>query len=91
MTASRPPASAATTQPNARTTASTGAHAQPLDQAYVDQVAGRLAVHLGPIAAIVAKKAARTATTRRDFVLNVADSLGTQERAAFLREIGFGG
>ena len=91
VTASRPPVSAATTQPSTRTTASTGAHAQPLDQAYVDQVAGRLAVHLGPIAAIVAKKAARTATTRRDFVLNVADSLGTQERAAFLREIGFGG
>jgi len=89
-TASRPPVSAATTQPNARATAATGTHAQPLDPAYVDHVAGRLAVHLGPIAAIVAKKAARTATTRRDFVLNVADSLGTQERAAFLREIGFG-
>jgi len=47
-------------------------------------------VYLGPIAAIVAKRAARGTTSRRDFVLRVADSLGTQERAAFLREMGFG-
>ena len=71
--------------------ATTGAHGAPLDQAYVDQIAGRLAVYLGPIAPIVAKKAARDATARRDFLLRVADSLGTQERAAFLREMGFGG
>ena len=30
------------------------------------------------------------AQSRRDFVRRVADNLGTQERAAFLREIGFG-
>ncbi len=68
---------------------STGSQTSPLEQAYVDQVAGRLAVYLGPIAGIVARKAARETSTRRDFVLQVADSLGTQERVAFLREMGF--
>jgi len=74
----------------ARAGATTGSFTLPLEQSYVDQVAGRLAVYLGPIAAIVAKKAARETASRRDFVQRVADSLGTQERAAFLREMGFG-
>jgi len=74
----------------ARAGAATGSFTLPLEQSYVEQVAGRLAVYLGPIAAIVAKRAARGTTSRRDFVLRVADSLGTQERAAFLREMGFG-
>jgi len=62
----------------------------PLEQAFVDQIAGRLAVYLGPIAPIVTRKAARDAKTRSEFVRRVADSLGTQERAAFLREVGYG-
>jgi serine/threonine-protein kinase len=62
----------------------------PLEQAFVDQIAGRLAVYLGPIAPIVTRKAARDANTRSEFVRRVADSLGTQERAAFLREVGYG-
>jgi len=61
-----------------------------LEQAFVDQIAGRLAVYLGPIAPIVTRKAARDAKTRSEFVRRVADSLGTQERAAFLREVGYG-
>lgn len=71
------------------TRSTTGSQTTPLEQAYVDQVAGRLAVYLGPIAGIVARKAARETSSRRDFVMRVADSLGTQERVAFLREMGF--
>ncbi len=53
-------------------------------------VTARLAVYLGPIAQIVTKKAARGARSRSEFVQRVADNLGTQERAAFLREFGYG-
>ena len=62
----------------------------PLEQAFIDQISGRLAVYLGPIAQIVTRRAAREAKTRSDFVRRVADNLGTQDRAAFLREVGYG-
>lgn len=62
----------------------------PLDAAYVDEVVARLAVYLGPIARIVAKKASQRAQSRAEFVRLVADNLGTQERVAFLREMGYG-
>jgi len=67
-----------------------GKHGEPLERAFIDQITARLAVHLGPIAQIVTKRAARDTTTRSAFVRKVAESLGTQERAAFLREVGFG-
>ena len=60
----------------------------PLEPAFVDQVTARLAVYLGPIARIVTKKAAQQARTRGEFVRLVADRLGTQERVAFLHEMG---
>lgn len=62
----------------------------PLDPALVEQVSARLAVYLGPIARIVAKRAAQQARSRGEFVHLVADNLGTQERAAFLAEMGYG-
>jgi serine/threonine-protein kinase len=62
----------------------------PLEQAFIEQIAGRLAVYLGPIAPIVTRKAAREAKTRSEFIRRVAENLGTQERAAFLREVGYG-
>jgi len=68
----------------------TGTQGALLDPAFVDQITVRLAVYLGPIAKIVTKKAASGARTRSEFVKRVADSLGTQERAAFLREVGYG-
>ncbi len=61
----------------------------PLDPAYVDQVTARLAVYLGPIARIVTKRAAQNSGNRAAFVRMVADNLGTQERVAFLREMGY--
>ena len=60
-----------------------------LEPGYINQVTARLAVYLGPIAQIVTRDAARDATSRADFVRRSADNLGTQERAAFLRELGF--
>ena len=68
-----------------------GTQPAPLEQAYVDQITARLAVYLGPIAPIVTRKAAREAKSRSDFLKRVADNLGTQEREAFLREVGYGG
>ena len=68
----------------------TGTQGALLDPAFVDQITVRLAVYLGPIAKIVTKKAASGARTRSEFVKRVAESLGTQERAAFLREVGYG-
>jgi len=62
-----------------------------LEPAFVDQITARLAVYIGPIAPIVTRRAAREAKTRTDFLHRVADSLGTQERTAFLREVGLGG
>jgi serine/threonine-protein kinase len=61
----------------------------PLDPAYVEQVTARLAVYLGPIARIVTKKAAQRAPGRAGFVRMVAENLGTQDRVAFLREMGY--
>jgi serine/threonine-protein kinase len=63
----------------------------PVDAAYVDVVTARLAVYLGPIARIVTKKAAQRANGRAEFIRLVAENLGTQERIAFLREMGYGG
>jgi serine/threonine-protein kinase len=60
-----------------------------LEQAYVDQITARLAVYLGPIAQIITRNAARETRSRGDFVRKAASHLGTQERAAFLREVGF--
>jgi eukaryotic-like serine/threonine-protein kinase len=67
-----------------------GTEAQtPLDPDFVEQTTSRLAVYLGPIAKIVARKAAQGAGNRQEFVQRVAVHLGTQERSAFLREFGF--
>jgi eukaryotic-like serine/threonine-protein kinase len=72
-------------------TGGTDPYGPALDQAYIDQVTARLTVYIGPIAPIVTRKAARDAKGRRDFLRRVADNLGTQERAAFLHEVGLGG
>jgi serine/threonine-protein kinase len=60
-----------------------------LEQSFVDQTSNQLAVYLGPIAKVVASRAAQKATSRQEFVRLVAGHLGTQERDTFLKEIGF--
>ena len=73
---------------------STGTHksavAKPLEPAFVESTVSRLAVYLGPIAKIVAKKAAQQARNEDEFVEIVAGHIGTQDRMAFLREMGRG-
>jgi hypothetical protein len=59
-----------------------------VDAAYVAQVTGQLAIYIGPIAQVIAKKAARESRTRAEFVRKCAENLGTQERIAFLHELG---
>jgi serine/threonine-protein kinase len=61
---------------------------RPLEQAFIEHTTSRLAVYLGPIAKVVAKKAAQQAHDSDEFVQLVAEHIGTQERDAFLREIG---
>jgi eukaryotic-like serine/threonine-protein kinase len=63
----------------------------PLEKTFVDQTTQRLAVYLGPIARVVANRAAQKASSQEEFVHLVAGHLGAQERGAFLREIGFDG
>ena len=63
----------------------------PLEPEFVDEVTAMLAVYIGPIAQIVTRKAMRESKNRTDFLRRVADSLGTQERVAFLNEVGLGG
>ena len=63
--------------------------AGPVEAAYVEQVTSQLAVYIGPIAQVLTKKAARESRNRAEFVRRCAENLGTQERAAFLRELGY--
>jgi hypothetical protein len=59
-----------------------------MEQPFIDATTARLAVFLGPIARIVAKKAAARAGTQEEFVRIVAGYIGTQDRQAFLRQMG---
>ena len=57
----------------------------------IETGARRLAKHLGPIASILARKAAQKAPDLRAFYTLLADYLGPDARAVFLREGGFEG
>jgi serine/threonine-protein kinase len=59
-----------------------------LETAFVDRTTTCLAVYLGPIARVVARKAAAQSVSEDDFVERCAANLGTQDRRAFLRELG---
>jgi serine/threonine-protein kinase len=71
-----------------RTTGTGVAAPRPLEQAFVDDVTARLAVYLGPIAKVVARKAAQQSTNPQEFVRIVASHIGTQDRRTFLAEMG---
>jgi serine/threonine-protein kinase len=72
----------------------TGSRASPnarsLDQALIDKAGAKLAVYLGPIAKVIARKAAQRTQNADEFVQLLADNLGTQERKAFLHDLGYG-
>src|SRR5207248_7471311 len=57
--ATQPPSPTATTPSQMHATASRTRAPRPLEQAFVDQTTSRLAVYLGPIAKVVARKAAQ--------------------------------
>ncbi len=61
----------------------------PLEEEFVHATTQRLTVYLGPIARVVARKAAERAGSQQEFVQLVATHIGTQDRAAFLREVGY--
>ncbi|HWD34919.1 MAG TPA: protein kinase, partial [Casimicrobiaceae bacterium] len=66
----------------------TSTHAsRPLEPAFVDQTTARLAVYLGPIARVIARKAAQQTRDCDEFVELVAQHIGTQDRHAFLRDM----
>jgi len=72
--------------------ASTGTQARtpaPLQEEFVQVTTQRLTVYLGPIARVVARKAAEKARSQEEFLQIVAGHIGTQDRAAFLRDVGF--
>ncbi len=71
------------------TKSGTGSMAGPVEAAYVELVTSQLAVYIGPIAQVLARKAARESRTRVEFVRRCAENLGTQERATFLRDLGY--
>jgi serine/threonine-protein kinase len=82
---SRPAAATRTSHPGS----TLGTQSTPLEPAYIEEVTNHLAIVIGPIAQVLARKAAREARTRQEFVRKCADNLGTQERATFLAELGF--
>jgi serine/threonine-protein kinase len=90
LTGIRSASSPDATSPGTSTGTNTRALRQAaLEQSFVDQTSNQLAVYLGPIAKVVASRAAQKATSRQEFVRLVAGHLGDQERDTFLKEIGF--
>lgn len=65
-----------------------GAALVPIDPAYVDAVAAKLAVHIGPIARVLARNAAAAASSRDDFVRRCGEQLDADARTRFLRDAG---
>jgi serine/threonine protein kinase len=61
----------------------------PLEAQFVQETTQRLLVYLGPIGRVVAKRAAERAKSQQEFVELVAGHIGTENRGAFLKEVGF--
>ena len=58
-------------------------HDVPLDDAFVERVTALLAVRIGPIARVIARRAAQQARGRDGFVRIVVENLDEDERKAF--------
>ncbi len=64
----------------------------PLTPEYIERAARLLAVHMGPIATVLAKRAAQPGSSQEQFVDALAAHLNDDgERAKFLRALGGGG
>jgi serine/threonine-protein kinase len=64
---------------------------RPIEGVDVDKAAGRLAPYVGPIARVMAKKAAAQARDLKAFYQRLAENLADpDERAEFLKNSGYG-
>ncbi|MGB7542760.1 MAG: serine/threonine-protein kinase [Burkholderiales bacterium] len=64
---------------------------QPIDPGEIEKAAGRLARYLGPIAKVVAKRAASQTNDLKTLYLRLAENLSDpEERARFLKDAGYG-
>jgi class 3 adenylate cyclase len=87
-----PPAPPASKAPPARPAAAAApAPAQPLSPAVLDEAADRLAIHIGPVAKLLVKRAAKQASSTRDLYERLAahidDPRSRQRFAAALEEL----
>jgi len=70
---------------------SPGLSARPIEAVDVDKAAGRLAPYVGPIAKVMAKKAATQARDLKALYQRLAENLADpDERAEFLKNSGYG-
>lgn len=60
---------------------------QPQEAPFIEHTTQQLAVFLGPIAKVVARKAADQARSRDEFLQLIASHMGTQDRQSFLRAV----
>jgi serine/threonine protein kinase len=67
----------------------TGVRAEPLTPEAIEKATRRLTSYIGPIAKVVAKKAAAQATSRKHFYTLLAENVANSaERARFLSDVG---
>jgi eukaryotic-like serine/threonine-protein kinase len=82
-------ASAPAAPPAAPPAVLAGGLQEPLTAAVVDMAAKELAAHLGPIAKVIAKRAADKAASRGEFITLLAEQLtSAADKAQFLRALG---
>jgi serine/threonine protein kinase len=62
---------------------------KPVEAVDVDKATGRLAPYVGPIAKVMAKKAAAQARDLKAFYQRLAENLDPEDRARFLKDAGY--
>jgi eukaryotic-like serine/threonine-protein kinase len=84
-----PAATATPGHPDADTKSTHADSGVPLTAEYIERAARLLAVHMGPIATVLAKRAAQPGSSQEQFADALASHLGDdRERARFLRALG---
>ena len=68
---------------------SPGLSNRPIEAEDIDKAAGRLAPYVGPIAKVMAKKAAAQARDLKAFYQRLAENLDPEDRARFLKDAGY--
>jgi len=59
----------------------------PLDPVFIERITAQLAVYVGPMARLIARQALQRAQTRDELVHLLAENVGTQDRASFLKDV----